>query len=79
MQSAEAADVFMSGAKVKMIGVAEDDLRAEFFEQVLRDGFHRPDGADRHEDWRFHLPVRKLKASGAGEAVSGVEGEGERH
>ncbi len=39
MQAAHAADGFVAGAQIEVIGVAEDDLGAEGFERVLGDGF----------------------------------------
>ena len=36
-----------------MIGVAEDDLGAERFNDVLRNGFDGSSSADRHENRRF--------------------------
>jgi len=37
VQPAEVADLLVSRTQIKMIGVAENDLRAEFFKNVLRD------------------------------------------
>jgi hypothetical protein len=42
VQAAHAADGFVAGAQIEMVGVAENDLGAERFEHVLRNGF---DGA----------------------------------
>ena len=42
MKAAHAANCFVAGAQIEVIGVAEDDFCAERFERLLRDGF---DGA----------------------------------
>ena len=41
VQPAHAADGLVAGTQVEVIGVAENDLRAERFEHVLRDGLDR--------------------------------------
>ena len=51
MQSAQFADLLDPGAKVEVIGIAEDNLYAEFFEDVLRDALDRGQRTHRHEDW----------------------------
>jgi hypothetical protein len=50
MKAAETADELVSGTQIEVIGVAEDDFRAQGFERVLRDGFDCAGGADGHED-----------------------------
>jgi hypothetical protein len=50
MQAAHAADGFVAGAQVEMVGVAEDDFCAEGLERVLGDGFDGSLRADGHED-----------------------------
>lgn len=77
MQASEFANVFVSGAEIEMIGVAENDLRVEFFEEILRDTFYRADGANGHKHWCFDDAVRESETSGAGETVSGFNCEGE--
>ncbi len=79
MESAEFADVLVAGPQVKMIGVAENDVGAELFEDVLRDSLNAGDGTDGHEDWRLDDAVRQLHASETCTAVAGFETEGERH
>ena len=68
VQAAHAADGFVARAEVEMVGVAEDDLCAEGFERVLRNGFDRACGADGHEDRGFDGLVGQmdLRATSAG-------------
>jgi len=54
VKAAHAADCFVAGAEIEMVGVAEDDFRAEGFERVLRDGFDSALRADGHEDGGFY-------------------------
>jgi len=61
VQPAHAADGFVAGPQVEMIGVGEDDLRAQRFQHVLRNGLDRARGAHRHEDRRFYRPVGQTK------------------
>ena len=79
MESAKFADVFVSWPQIEVIGVAEDDLRAEFFENVLRDSLNACDRANRHEHWSFNDAVRELHSSEASLAVTGFHCERERH
>ena len=61
-----------------MIGVSEDDARADFFERVLRKAFDRRGGAHRHEHRRLDDPVRRSQASAAratGIAAQNFEGK----
>ena len=50
-----------------MIGVAEEDAGVEIVGQVaLRESLDGGLGADRHEDRRLDIPVRRVQYSGAG-------------
>ena len=60
VQAADAADDFVAGAEIEMVGVAEDDLRAQRFEHVLRYGLDGAGSADGHEDWSFNGLVRQV-------------------
>jgi len=60
MQPAHAPDGLVARPQVEMIGVAEDDFRAEAFEHILRHGFDRARSAHRHEDRRFDRSVRQI-------------------
>ena len=61
MQAAHAPDRLVSGPKVKMIGVAENDLRAKRLNRVLRHGLHAAGRAHRHEHRRLHGLMRQMQ------------------
>jgi len=61
MQPAHAADSLMARPQVEVVGVAEDDLRAQLFEHVLGDGLDGAGRAHRHEDRRLDGAVRQMK------------------
>src|SRR5260370_34346896 len=71
MQPAQATNHLMSRPEVEMIGVAENELRAQLFQNVLRHGFYCARGAARHEGGGLHLAVRGLHAAEAGPAGPG--------
>lgn len=68
MKSAHFADQLVAGAQPEVVGVAEDDLRAELLELERVEGFHRTLGADRHEDRSFDDAVRQAQGSAPGGA-----------
>jgi len=65
VQAAHAANGLVSWAQVEMVGVAENDLSAEGFENILGDGFDGAGGANRHEDWSFDGSVREMELRAA--------------
>ena len=78
--AAHAADGFVAGAQIEVIGVAEDDFGAEGFERVLRDGFDGAGGADGHEDGRFDGGMGQSDATAAAAGGGfGQELEAEAH
>ena len=79
VESAKLADVLVSGPQIEMVSVAENDLGAQFFEDVLGNGLHCGDGANGHEDRRFDLAMRGDDASGAGAAIAGFDSEVQGH
>ena len=62
-----------------MIGISEENLNAEFLEDILRHALHRRKRADRHEDWGLDFTMGSDQASGAGGAVPGLDLKVERH
>jgi hypothetical protein len=50
MQAAELADQLMAGAQIKMIGIREDDFRAEFLERFITQAFDGGLRSDRKEE-----------------------------
>ena len=53
------------GTQIEVIGVAEDDFRAERFERVLGDGFDGALRADGHEDRRLDGLMGQEEAAAA--------------
>jgi hypothetical protein len=60
----------MAGPQVKVIGIAENDLRAEGLKHILRDGLHCSLRSDRHEYRRFDSLMRQSEAAAASARVS---------
>ncbi len=62
-----------------MVGIAQDDFRAQRFQFGGRDGFDTGLGAHRHIDLCGNRAVRSLDGANAGGAarVAGVDGEGQ--
>ena len=79
VQSPHLSDSGDSRPQVKVIGIAKDDLRAEFFERLLRDTFHRRHRAHRHEYWSFDHGVRSSQPSEAGIVAYFLNVERSRH
>ena len=53
VQAAHATDGFVAGAQVEVIRVTENDLRAEVFDDVLRDCLDGARSAHGHKDGRL--------------------------
>ena len=63
MQAAQFADQFVSGAQIQMIGISENDLRAELFQSLIAKALDRRLRPDRHEGRRFDLAMRSNQAA----------------
>jgi hypothetical protein len=63
MKPAELADQSVAGAQVEMIGVGEDDFRAELFERFLRQGFDGSLRAHGHEEGSLDRAMRRGQAA----------------
>ena len=59
MEAAELANQLVARTQIKVIGIGENDARAQFFERVLRKSLDRGGSAHRHEDRRFDYAVRR--------------------
>ena len=79
MQPAHLPDGFDSRPQIKMIGIAEQNLDAQFFQHILRNALHRSQRSNRHENRRFNLSVRRDQFAGAGRAASGFNLQLESH
>ncbi len=75
MQPTEFPDLLVSRTEIKMVGVAENDVGAEVFEDVLRNRFHGRNSPDGHEYRGLDNPVWQSDASGAGETILGFDCE----
>src|SRR5258708_2270606 len=69
----------MPRPQVKMIGVTQNNLRAQLFQNVLRDGLHRARGGARHEGRRFDHAVGGQDATKARRAGLGFNSERQWH
>ena len=65
MEAAHAANGFVAGAQVEVIGVSEDDLCVKGLEGVLGYGLDRAGGADGHEDGSLDGLMRQMKLAAA--------------
>ena len=63
MQPAEAADAFVPGTKIEVIGVAEQNLHTQFGERLLREAFHGSGRAYGHKRRRIDHAVRRGEAA----------------
>jgi hypothetical protein len=68
VQAAHAADGLVARTEIEVVSIAENDLRAEGFEHVLRDSFDSSGRAYGHEHRGFDRLVGKdeLGATAAG-------------
>jgi hypothetical protein len=78
MEAATARDEIVAGPQIQVIGVAEQNVRAERLELLVRDALDRTLGADRHERRRLDDAMRRRhpSAARAGVGVRQVEAEG---
>ena len=73
MQAAHAPNRFNSRPQIKMIGIGEKNLDAEFFEYILRDTLDGSESSHWHEDGSLDGSVRSDElASAGGAAASGA-------
>ena len=70
VQAAELAHALGAGAQRQVVGVAEDDARAQPPDVARRQRLHAGLRADRHEDRRLDRPVRGVQHAGARVAVA---------
>src|SRR5262249_21366340 len=65
VESTQVAHQLVPGAQIEMVGVAENDLRAQLFQHILRNALHRSSSSNRHKYRSLHLTVRCDDASRA--------------
>ena len=68
MQSAQSADQFMAGTKIEVVGIAENNLRTEFFQSFVAQRLHSSLCAHRHEERSIDRTVRSIQDSVPGSA-----------
>lgn len=73
MQAAHFADEFGARTQKKMVGIGEDDLRAEGFEGLLRESFYAAQRSDRHERGRVNHAMRRFQTAKARTAGIGTQ------
>ena len=80
VQAAESLDALVAWAQVQVVGVAQDDLRADLDQVVGIECLDRGVRADGHEDRRLDVAVRRAQVaqSGARRTVSVVQAEERR-
>src|SRR5713101_6426677 len=80
MKSAKFADRFMARAKIQMVGISENNLRAEFFERFVAQRLHGSLCAHRHEERSIDRATGSVQDSASGSACIGSGNfEGEVH
>ena len=77
VQAARARDQRVTGTKVQVVRVPQDDLRAEVFQITVRDRLHGAARPHRHERWRLHDAMGGRQNSAAGGPVSRADCEPE--
>ena len=60
VKAAAARDQLVAGTQHQVIGVAENDARADLFKMLSSQGFYRALGAHGHEHRRLDRPMRGL-------------------
>jgi hypothetical protein len=75
MQSPKPRDQCVAGTKIEVIGVAEDDLRAQILEIAMSDPFDRPLRAHGHKGGRLDGAMRRAHLATPRRAVTGEEAE----
>src|SRR5437016_5680660 len=79
VQPAEPANRLDPWSQIEVIGVAEQDLHAQVFQQILWHALYGGERADRHKDRCLDDAMRGDQASGASITAVSVDFKGERH
>lgn len=79
MQATQIAHLLDPGPEIEVIRVAEDNLSAEFLEDILRNAFDGCLSSDRHEHRRFHGTVRRHQSAATTRFLCSFDLEGQRH
>jgi hypothetical protein len=62
-----------------MVGITQYDLGTQILQNVLRNGFDGPSGADRHKGGSFYRAMSGVNNRLAGRADLGLDCEGKSH
>ncbi len=73
MQAAQRANALVARPQKKMVGVGEDDLRAEFFELLLSDALDAPRRPHGHECGSVNRAVRRVQSAQTRAARIGLQ------
>src|SRR6476646_7365377 len=76
VQAAQLAHQLVPRTQIQMIGIAQNDLRAQILQNVLRNSLHSPSRADRHKSRRFNQAVRGVDAGLSSRADFSLDCEG---
>src|SRR5258708_17238335 len=68
MEPAELTHRRDARSQIEVVGIAKNNLRAQFLKDVLRYTLHRSQRADGHKHWSFDGTVRREQASKPGAA-----------
>ena len=79
VQPAQIGDQPVSGPERQMIGVAQNNAGAAFFQLPRRQPFDGRLRADRHEDGRLHAAMRRFQDTGPSGAISRQHLKAKRH
>jgi len=79
MQPPQSSDLIDSGTKVKVIGIAENDLCSESLKDVLGNTLNGRNRAHRHKDRRLDRGVGRNQAPSASSMACFVDRKLERH
>ena len=66
VQAAQPAYEFVPGPQIQVVGIRQNDARAEVFEPLLGKRFHGTGGSDRHKDRCLNFPVCRPQHAPAG-------------
>lgn len=74
-------DDLLSGAKIEMVRISQDDLNIQIFQELLGHGLHRARCSDRHKDRSFDLssPGLQHPLTGMGFLISSQNSKGKGH
>ncbi len=74
-------DDLLSGAKIEMVGVGQDELNIQIFQKLLGHGLHRARCSDRHKNRSFDLssPGLQHPLAGMGFLISSQNSKGKGH